>query len=127
MILLFCEIMRQYKDRQIFAGRRDIRQIMEILDYIEKNCLSITLKSTADHFGFHPNYLSSYIKKSTGQSFKELIIMQKMCQACFYLTNTEMPVYEIAEKIGYDNLGVFYKEFEKLYHMTPQTYRQLKI
>lgn len=53
--------------------------------------------------------------------------MQKMCQACFYLTNTEMPVYEIAEKIGYDNLGFFYKKFEKLYHMTPQTYRQLKI
>ena len=53
--------------------------------------------------------------------------MQKMCQACFYLTNTEMPVYEITEKIGYDNLGFFYKKFEKLYHMTPQTYRQLKI
>jgi AraC-type DNA-binding domain-containing proteins len=104
-----------------------MRQIMEILDYIEKDPLSITLKSTADHFGFHPNYLSFYIKKSTGQSFKELIIMQKMCQACFYLTNTEMPVYEIAEKIGYDNLGFFYKKFEKLYHMTPQTYRQLKI
>lgn len=28
-----------------------------------------------------------------------------MCQACFYLTNTDFPIYEIAQKVGYDNLG----------------------
>ena len=31
MILLFCEIMRQYKDQQIYSGPKDMRQIMEIL------------------------------------------------------------------------------------------------
>ena len=50
-----------------------------------------------------------------------------MCQACFYLTNTDMPVYEVADRIGYDNLGFFYKKFEKIYKMTPQMYRELKI
>lgn len=47
-----------------------MRQIMEILDYIEKDPLSITLKSTADHFGFHPNYLSFYIKKAQDSHLK---------------------------------------------------------
>jgi AraC-type DNA-binding domain-containing proteins len=127
MILLFCEIMRQYRDRQIDSGPKDMQQIMEILAYIEKNCLTVTLKSAADRFGFHPNYLSAYIKKNTGQSFKELVITQRMCQACFYLTNSDMPVYEVADRIGYDNLGFFYKKFEKIYKMTPQMYRELKI
>jgi len=100
---------------------------MEILKYIEVNCITATLQSTAGHFGFHPNYLSSYIKKSTGKSFKELIILQRMCQACFYLSNTDIPIYEIASKIGYDNLGFFYKKFESIYKVTPSVYRDLKL
>ena len=64
---------------------------MDILDYLEANYLTVTLQSTADHFGFHPNYLSAFIKKETGRTFKELVILQKMCQACFYLTNTDSP------------------------------------
>ena len=127
MILLFCEILRQYKDQQFSSEQKSSRQIMEILKYIEVNCITATLQSTAGHFGFHPNYLSSYIKKSTGKSFKELIILQRMCQACFYLSNTDIPIYEIACKIGYDNLGFFYKKFESIYKVTPSVYRDLKL
>lgn len=77
-------------------------------------------------FGFHPNYLSAFIKRETGRTFKELVILQKMCQACFYLTNTDFPIYEIAQKVGYDNLGFFYRKFTELYHMTPQEFRERK-
>lgn len=126
MILLFCEILRQYKDQQFTYGKDDGHKIMEILNYIEEHYLTTSLQDTAMHFGFHPNYLSKYIKKSAGRSFKELIIQQRMNQACFYLSNTDMPVYEIANKVGYDNLGFFYKKFESIYKMTPSLYRRLK-
>ena len=126
MSLLFCNILRQYKNQQFSYGEKDGQKIMEILHYIEDNCLTATLQETADHFGFHPNYLSNYIKKAAGHSFKELIIQQRMNQACFYLSNTDLPIYEIANKIGYDNLGFFYKKFESLYKMTPNLYRRMK-
>lgn len=126
MILLFCEILRQYKNQQFSSEENGDRQIIRILNYIEKNCITATLQETAEHFGFHPNYLSAYIKKSTGKSFKELIIFQRMCQACFYLSNTDLPIYEIASKVGYDNLGFFYKKFESIYKVTPAVYRELK-
>ncbi len=126
MVLLFCEIMRRYRDQRFQSGHENIRQVMEILEYIERNCLTATLKSAAAYFGFHPNYLSSYVRKHTGQTFKELVILQRMYQACFYLSNTELPVYEIADKVGYENLGFFYKKFEGIYKMTPQGYRNLK-
>lgn len=126
MILLFCEILRQYKDQQFSCNQDERQKIMEILHYIEEHYLTATLQTTAEHFGFHPNYLSNYIKKTAGHSFKELIIQQRMNQACFYLSNTNMPIYEIANKVGYDNLGFFYKKFESLYKMTPNVYRQLK-
>lgn len=126
MILLFCEILRQYKTQQFSYGKDEGQRIVEILGYIEDHYQTATLRDTAAHFGFHPNYLSSYIKKTLGHSFKELIIQQRMNQACFYLSNTDMPIYEIANKIGYDNLGFFYKKFESLYKMPPSLYRRLK-
>lgn len=126
MVLLFCEILRQYKN-QTFSGDPGTRwKIVNILDYIENHYLTATLQETAQIFGFHPNYLSAYIKKETGRSFKELIILQRMCQACFYLSNTNLPVCEIAQKVGYDNLGFFYKKFEHLYHVTPSHWRELQ-
>ena len=125
MILLFCEILRKYKNQQM-NEKKNKNHLMSILNYIEDHCFTTSLQDTADVFGFTPQYLSSYIKKGTGKSFKELIILQRMCQACFYLSNTEMPIYEIANKVGYDNLGFFYKKFEAIYKMTPQKYRELK-
>ena len=126
MVLLFCEILRQYHNQMFSSDPDAARQTVEILQYIEVNYLTATLQSTADHFGFHPNYLSAYIKKKTGRSFKELLILQRMYQACFYLTNTNLPVEQIANKVGYGNLGFFYKKFEEIYKMTPANYRSFQ-
>ena len=126
MIVLFCKILRQYRSQSFSPKAKSQWKIVDILDYLEANYLTVTLQSTADHFGFHPNYLSAFIKKETGRTFKELVILQKMCQACFYLTNTDFPIYEIAQKVGYDNLGFFYRKFTELYHMTPQEFRERK-
>ena len=126
MIVLFCEILRQYRSQSFSPKAKSQWKIVDILDFLEANYLTVTLQSTADHFGFHPNYLSAFIKKETGHTFKELVILQKMCQACFYLTNTDFPIYEIAQKVGYDNLGFFYRKFTELYHMTPQEFRERK-
>ena len=123
MVLLFCEILRQYRS-QAFSSLPNVRwKIVDILEYIENNYLTATLQTTARHFGFHPNYLSACIKRETGRTFKELLILQRMYQASFYLTNTAMPVYEIAAKVGYDNLGFFYKKFEEIYKVKPAAYR----
>lgn len=126
MIVLFCEILRQYRSQSFSPRAKSQWKIVDILDYLESNYLTATLQSTADHFGFHPNYLSAFIKKETGRTFKELVILQKLCQACFYLTNTDFPIYEIAQKVGYDNLGFFYHKFAEIYHMTPQEFRDEK-
>lgn len=124
MVILFCEMLRLYQDKKYnIDSSKSTNLLFEILSYIENNYHDITLEKTAAHFSFHPNYLSSFIKKNTGRSFKNLVIMQKMSEACFYLTNSDMPIYEIANTIGYDNLGFFYKKFQSIYNLSPQEYR----
>ncbi|MEH2958582.1 AraC family transcriptional regulator [Candidatus Merdisoma sp. JLR.KK006] len=96
---------------------------IKILQYLEDNFKTATLLTTAETFGFSTAYLSTYLKKKTGKTFTELIMAQKMSQACFQLTNTDLPIYEIANGIGYENLGFFYKKFKRYYGMNPQEYR----
>lgn len=40
------------------------------------------------------------------------------------LENTNIPIYEIASEIGYNNLNFFYKKFKKYFNVTPQKFRE---
>ncbi|MCM8711542.1 AraC family transcriptional regulator [Clostridium sp. SYSU_GA19001] len=126
MILIFTELMKvfQYDANQAHANSNGNASIIDILQYLEKNYMTCTLESTAAHFNFHPNYLSSLIKKTTNKSFKELIQAQRLTRSAILLTNSHMPVYEIANEIGYQNLNFFYKKFKDYFGVTPNEYRE---
>lgn len=126
MVILFSQLLRTYqKQPGLHNNNCETNEtLLLILRYIETNYKIVTLNSVAELFGFHPNYLSAYIKKHTGQTFKDLVITQRMLQAGFYLKNTSLPVSEIAVEIGYQNQGFFYKKFEEYYHMSPSEYRE---
>lgn len=125
MIVLFSQLLRRYQKQPHSESAADSSNeiLLLILQYMESNYQTVTLNSVAELFGFHPNYLSAYIKKHTGKSFKELIITQRMIQAGFFLKNTGISVEEIARKVGYENQGFFYKKFQEYYHMSPVEYR----
>ena len=99
--------------------------ILDILEYLEENYMNTTLTEAANQFGFHPTYFSNYIKKQTGKTLKELIISKKLTTACFYLMNSNDPIYEIASQVGYENLGFFFRKFREKYGINPQVYRDL--
>jgi AraC-like DNA-binding protein len=126
MILIFTELMKvfQYDANQAHANSNGSASIIDILQYLEENYMICTLASTAEHFNFHPNYLSSLIKKTTNKSFKELIQTQKLTRSSILLLNSDIPIYEIANEIGYQNLNFFYKKFKDYFGVTPNEYRQ---
>lgn len=125
LVLFFSELLRsaQYTENPSPATGTAGKELIYILKYIESNYQTCTLKSLAKQFGFHPTYLSSFLHKYTGQTFKEIIHTQRMKQASLLLKKTPLAVYEIAEQIGYSNLTYFYKKFEEYYGVSPQTYR----
>lgn len=127
MIILFSELLRNYERKTQNTNHRKggDETLLLILKYMESNYKTITLDSIAKIFGFHPNYLSAYIKKHTGKSYKELIITQRMLQAGFYLKNSNTSIADIAQEVGYHNLGFFYKKFFNYYHMSPIDYRKM--
>ena len=52
---------------------------------------------------------------------------EKLVHAAYLLQNTTLPVYEIANSIGYENLSFFFEKFQKEYGMTPKEYRDQQV
>lgn len=100
------------------------RTIEMVLRYMKTNYNTITLQTTAERFGFSPNYLSYMLKQVTGLGFQELKQNECMAQSARLLQETELSVSEIAQIVGIRNITHFYKLFSARYGVTPAQYRK---
>lgn len=126
LIVLFSTLIR-YKNNltsQEPLNQNDNTSLLDFLRYIEENYKNCSLVKMGQTFGFNPNYLSTLLKKGTGKSFKELLQIQRLNQAALFLSNSDLPIPEIAEEVGYSSVTFFYKKFKELYHDTPYIYRE---
>jgi AraC-like DNA-binding protein len=82
------------------------------------------MASVADHFNYHPKYLSSLLHKQTGQTFRDLIVHIKLQNALNYLLYTDYSIEQIVDLIGYKDKSSFYSLFKKEYSMSPDRYRK---
>lgn len=88
--------------------------------YIRENYLQgITLEETADHFCVTREYLSKWFKDKVGISFLQYLTDLKMKKAKELLLVEKMAIKDVAETIGYQELGSFYRAFKKYYGMAP--------
>jgi len=125
MVLIFSELIKNYQRDETESHKLSNQTFIgEIIQYISENYTTCSLNSVAEYFNFHPNYLSRYIKKHIGYSYKTLVQQQRLNQASFLLLNTDLPIGEIADEIGYSNHDFFYQKFKSCFNMTPNQYRQ---
>ena len=109
------------------AGTQN-QTIEDIIEYIEANLnLRITLNQTADKFGFNPNYLSQLFSKHMGCTFIGYVNAQKINKAKLLLLESDAKVYEIAEKLGFENAFYFSKVFKKYTGLSPREYTRRQI
>ena len=83
---------------------------------------TVTLKGIANHFSYHPNYISTLLHKEMGKSYSEILMEQRMERAIILLKGTNLPINEIALMLGYSNSSNFYKAFREYYHTSPREY-----
>lgn len=95
----------------------------KIMTYIQTSYSSATLTEAANMLGLSAPYLSRWVTKSFGVSFKELLMRERFGIALELLRSTKMPVGEIINHVGYENSSYFHKEFRKRFGMTPNSFR----
>mgnify|MGYP004445368487 FL=1 len=106
---------REYKKQEL---------INDIMTYIQNNYRSGSLQEMCNHFGYESSYTSRMIKQATGKTFKQLVNEERMKTTVRLLSNPELPISDIAERVGISNLTIFYQRFRAAFGMNPQTYRE---
>ncbi len=104
------------------SGKSGIYKVKSYVDQHYKE--SINLKSIAAHFYMNTAYLGQLFKKSYGVYFNDYVLRLRIDEAKKLLRQSDLRVYEIAERVGFNKADYFVTQFEKLEHMTPTEYRQ---
>lgn len=124
LITLFKEELEKLS-RQIAEEFNNIDIIDQLIYYVDRHYEEdLTLKDIADHFGYNSAYLGKKFKRKMDESFLNYLEKVRMEKATDLLKESHLMVYEIADKVGYNNIDYFYKKFKHFYHISPNEYRR---
>ena len=120
VLSLFLYIMRQYRLEHDAATGDTIEE--RIVQFINSHPEPVTLKDVADHFSYHPNYVSSLLSKKLGKKFSDIVLENRMDRAAILLRGTTLSIEEISAMLGYSDTSNFYKAFREHYGGSPRAY-----
>ena len=84
----------------------------------------IDLKELAGNLYINPDYLRHVFKQSFGESPLNYLVKRRLDAACELLKLTDMPIGEIARRVGLDNVYYFSRIFRQKIKITPTGYRK---
>lgn len=106
-------------------GGRATHYVARTLDFIRDNySRELTISSLADLVGIHRSHLAEVFLKETGKSVRDTLLEYRVNRAKELLTNTNLPITEISNSVGYPIYTAFSIRFKALCGMTPGEYRK---
>ncbi|MEG0692705.1 MAG: response regulator [Oscillospiraceae bacterium] len=119
------EFTMKYLQAKITEPTSEQSSIDKAITYINQNIeQNFSRAQVAEAVYLNPEYLSRLFKKEKGISLNDFISTRKMEIAQSLLSNTNIPIYLVASKVGYYNFSYFSQVFKKFCGVTPQEYRQ---
>lgn len=109
----------------IIMHKEDELLLNKIIKFIEDNIddESMNPDSLADFIGVSKAGLYRKLKELTEKTPSEFVRTIRLEYAASLLKTTKLTVTEIMYKSGFSNKSYFYREFAKLYDMSPKEYR----
>ena len=100
--------------RLVTRSRRYIRD-----NYSDPN---LNLHDIAVYSGVSKNYLSFEFKRETGETISDFITRTKIKEAEKLIMETNLKIYEIADRTGYQNVETFTRAFKRVSGKSPSRY-----
>ncbi|MFP4384095.1 MAG: response regulator [Spirochaetia bacterium] len=92
-------------------------------DLMQSFTQDITISELAHRHGISPAYLGQLFRKEYGESFKDYRNRLRIEEAARLLRKTDLRIYEIAQRVGYQSTDYFERRFSAFYATTPSAYR----
>jgi two-component system response regulator YesN len=105
-------------------AEKNQQMIQQMKEYIADNYQKgITLSEMARDFNISISYLSSLFHEETGESFSEYLNLLRLNKAKELLKSTDIKIYQIADRLGFNDAYYFSSWFKKQVGASPTTYR----
>ncbi|MGH3532624.1 MAG: helix-turn-helix transcriptional regulator [Mycobacterium sp.] len=83
----------------------------------------LSLRDVARELGITPGHLTTVVRRRTGRTVQEWIIERRMAEARSLLADTDLPVGEIAGRVGVSDPGYFSRLFRRTHGTSPRNWR----
>jgi AraC family transcriptional regulator, transcriptional activator of pobA len=98
--------------------------LAEVFDIIERRFTEpLSLRDVAKGIGMTPGHLTTLVRRRTGRTVGDWITERRMVQARRLLTETDLPVNEVARRVGLSDPGYFTRVFRHNNGVAPRAWR----
>jgi AraC family transcriptional activator of pobA len=124
LTLVLIELARMTDDVVGDLRRSGEPLIAEVFAVIERRIDEpFSLRDVAREVGLTPGHLTTVVRRRTGRTVVEWIIERRMSEARALLGGTELPIAEIARRVGISDAGYFARLFRSTHGVSPRTWR----
>ncbi len=101
------------------------RYVQTAIGYIEEHYSApdFSIGTLAESMGVSEGHISRLFKSETDVSINNYLTKFRIRKAMDYLKDVQVKVYEVAEKVGYQDIAYFSNTFKKLVGMNPSDYQ----
>lgn len=98
----------------------------ELLQFIQENYADpgLSLMLLSEKFDMSQSCISRTVKNATGERMTDYIHGFRIAEAKRLLLETDMTVYEIGDRVGYNTNWTMTRAFKRYVNMTPGAYRE---
>ena len=104
---------------------KKLERLEQVFQFVEENYTrEITLAEVAGAAHFSIYHFARFFKETTGMTFIQYLNNYRISKAVKYLSNTDVPITEIAFQAGFDSIKTFNRVFKNIKGCSPTCYKK---
>jgi AraC-like DNA-binding protein len=124
LTLLLIELARLARDAVADLRRSGEPLLAEVFAVIDRrHAEPLSLRDVARELGMTPGHLTTVVRRRTGRTVQEWIIERRMAEARGLLAETDLPIAEVARRVGVPDPGYFSRLFGRAHGASPRSWR----
>ncbi|MCL2362209.1 MAG: helix-turn-helix domain-containing protein [Defluviitaleaceae bacterium] len=123
MLMLMGHLESSFLD--IIGEKVNVKLVDRVRQYIDNHFheSSLSILEIADALRVSTGHLSRSYKKDAGETLLNYINNKRIEKAKTLLSDTDMPLHEVVQEIGYLDVSSFHRKFKSTVGLTPGAYR----
>lgn len=117
-------VIEQIKEKKETVKIKNIEKVLDLIHHSYSDEISIEL--AAETAGYGKSNFCKIFKNTTGVTFHRYLNQYRTERSKFFLKHSDMPVFEIAEIVGFNDSKTFCRVFKEITGTTPKEYSKSK-